>query len=78
MPDMASDPRPDPTSDLHWSEFKGPIHEIFAYNAEQHPDRPCVVETASSTSSERVRPKFTDGLCDKQLNFFVGLHIQAH
>ncbi|TKX25681.1 putative L-2-aminoadipate reductase large subunit [Elsinoe australis] len=51
---MASDPRPDPTSDLHWSEFKGPIHEIFAYNAEQHPDRPCVVETASSTSTERV------------------------
>ncbi|KAF2153299.1 large subunit of alpha-aminoadipate reductase [Myriangium duriaei CBS 260.36] len=51
---MASDPRPDPTSDLHWGDFKGPIHEIFAANAQRHPDRPCVVETASSTSKERV------------------------
>ncbi|KAG8626485.1 hypothetical protein KVT40_005430 [Elsinoe batatas] len=51
---MATDPRPDPTSDLHWSDFKGPIHEIFAGNAEKHPDRPCVVETASSTTPKRT------------------------
>lgn len=47
---------PNPTADLHWSDFKGPIHEIFAANAKKHPDRPCVVETASSTTPER---KFT-------------------
>ncbi|GAM84142.1 hypothetical protein ANO11243_021350 [Dothideomycetidae sp. 11243] len=51
---MSLDSRPDPTSDLHWGDFKGPIHEIFAANAERHPDRPCVIETASSTSKERV------------------------
>jgi L-aminoadipate-semialdehyde dehydrogenase len=47
---------PDPTADLHWSDFKGPIHEIFAGNARRHPDRPCVVETATSKDPER---KFT-------------------
>jgi L-aminoadipate-semialdehyde dehydrogenase len=47
---------PNPTADLHWSDFKGPIHEIFAGNARQHPDRACVVETATSKTPER---KFT-------------------
>ena len=36
---------PDPTSDLHWEKFGGPIHEIFARNAKNHPERPCVIET---------------------------------
>lgn len=44
---------PDPTSDLHWSDFRGAIHDIFAANAEAHPDRLCVVETASETSPRR-------------------------
>jgi L-aminoadipate-semialdehyde dehydrogenase len=47
---------PDPTSDLQWSDFKGPIHDIFAANARKHPGRPCVVETATSKTPER---KFT-------------------
>ncbi|KAK5159702.1 large subunit of alpha-aminoadipate reductase [Oleoguttula sp. CCFEE 6159] len=37
---------PDPTADLHWSDYKGAIHEIFAANAQKHPDRPCVIETS--------------------------------
>jgi L-aminoadipate-semialdehyde dehydrogenase len=45
---------PDPTADLHWSDFKGPIHHIFAGNARKHPDRPCVVETATSKDPERA------------------------
>ncbi|CAK4031889.1 L-aminoadipate-semialdehyde dehydrogenase large subunit [Lecanosticta acicola] len=49
----ADDVRPDPTSDLHWSDYRGAIHEIFAENAQKHPDRSCVVETASSTSPRR-------------------------
>ena len=44
---------PDPTADLHWSNFRGAIHDIFAANAEKHPDRLCVVETKSSTSPRR-------------------------
>ncbi|PSN68824.1 large subunit of L-aminoadipate-semialdehyde dehydrogenase [Corynespora cassiicola Philippines] len=44
---------PDPTADLKWSDFKGPIHEIFAANARKHPDRACVVETATSKNRER-------------------------
>ncbi|KAF2017345.1 large subunit of L-aminoadipate-semialdehyde dehydrogenase [Aaosphaeria arxii CBS 175.79] len=53
---MSSSPNsnlPDPTADLSWSDFKGPIHEIFAANARRHPDRPCVVETATTKAAER-------------------------
>ncbi|CBF81555.1 hypothetical protein AN5610.2 [Aspergillus nidulans FGSC A4] len=44
---------PDPTADLHWSKFRGAIHDIFAENAEKHPEKLCVVETKSATSSHR-------------------------
>jgi hypothetical protein len=33
----------DPTSDLHWDDFKGPIHEFFDRNVQAHPDRVCVI-----------------------------------
>ncbi|KAF2090188.1 large subunit of L-aminoadipate-semialdehyde dehydrogenase [Saccharata proteae CBS 121410] len=45
---------PDPTADLHWSDYRGAIHEIFSANAERHPERPCVVETESSSTPERA------------------------
>ncbi|KAF2143218.1 uncharacterized protein K452DRAFT_247600 [Aplosporella prunicola CBS 121167] len=45
---------PDPTADLHWSNYRGAIHEIFAANAQKHPERPCVVETASASGPERA------------------------
>ena len=45
---------PDPTIDLDWSGYVGPIHEIFQKNAEKHPDRICVVETKSSEGPERT------------------------
>ncbi|KKK23028.1 hypothetical protein AOCH_005357 [Aspergillus ochraceoroseus] len=44
---------PDPTADLKWSKFRGPIHDIFAENAEKHPEKLCVVETKSATSAHR-------------------------
>ncbi|KAI9661553.1 MAG: large subunit of alpha-aminoadipate reductase [Trizodia sp. TS-e1964] len=44
---------PDPTQNLHWSDFRGAIHDIFSANAEKHPDRLCVTETASSSSPHR-------------------------
>ncbi|KAK3068606.1 large subunit of alpha-aminoadipate reductase, partial [Teratosphaeriaceae sp. CCFEE 6253] len=51
---QADDVRPDPTADLHWSDYRGAIHEIFFHNAEANPERTCVVETASSTARERT------------------------
>lgn len=45
---------PDPTQDLGWSSFRGAIHDIFAMNAEAHPERSCVVETRSGASPERA------------------------
>jgi len=42
---------PNPTADLHWSDFAGAIQDIFANNAAAHPERLCVVETAASSSS---------------------------
>ncbi|CAK7214666.1 putative NRPS-like protein biosynthetic cluster [Sporothrix bragantina] len=50
---MASPAPPDPTIDLHWGEFRGAIHDIFAANAKSFPDRECVVETKSSQTPER-------------------------
>ena len=44
---------PDPTADLHWSDFRGPIQDIFANNAVEHPDRLCVIETASNKTPQR-------------------------
>ncbi|KAL8690954.1 MAG: hypothetical protein Q9218_003711 [Villophora microphyllina] len=44
---------PDPTADLHWSDYRGAIHDIFAANAKRHPDRLCVVETQSSRTARR-------------------------
>lgn len=44
---------PDPEKDLHWDAFGGAIHDIFSANAEKHPERLCVVETASSSSPHR-------------------------
>ncbi|KAE8148773.1 hypothetical protein BDV25DRAFT_12114 [Aspergillus avenaceus] len=44
---------PDPTADLHWSKFRGAIHDIFAENAGKHPEKLCVVETKSDKSPHR-------------------------
>ena len=44
---------PDPTSDLDWGGFRGPIQETFATNAEKLPNSPCVVETESESSPRR-------------------------
>ena len=54
MTSASKDVRPDPAADLHWSDYQGAIHEIFASNAQQHPDRTCIVETASSTTARRT------------------------
>lgn len=45
---------PDPTADLHWSDYRGAIHDIFAENAKKHPERLCVVETQSSKTPRRA------------------------
>lgn len=42
-------PLPDPTKPLHWSLWRGAIPDIFAANAEKHPDRTCIVESADNT-----------------------------
>ncbi|MCJ1378412.1 large subunit of alpha-aminoadipate reductase [Xylographa soralifera] len=44
---------PDPTADLHWSDYRGAIHDLFTANALRHPNRLCVVETESSITPRR-------------------------
>ena len=44
---------PDPTVDLHWSDYRGAIHDLFTANALRHPNRLCVVETESSNTPRR-------------------------
>ena len=50
---IESDVLPDPTTDLHWSNFAGAIQDIFTQNVENHPDRPFIIETPSGTSPQR-------------------------
>ncbi|KAI1812349.1 hypothetical protein GGS20DRAFT_26378 [Poronia punctata] len=45
---------PDPTSDLHWGDYRGAIHEIFAANAKRIPEKTCVVETGSARVPQRT------------------------
>lgn len=45
---------PDPTVDLDWSGYVGSIQGHFSKNARAHPDRTCVVETATSQTPERT------------------------
>ncbi|ODM16957.1 L-aminoadipate-semialdehyde dehydrogenase large subunit [Aspergillus cristatus] len=53
MAGNSSSPLPDPAADLNWSNFNGAIHEIFARNANEHPERLCVLETKGLRSPER-------------------------
>ncbi|OAA38789.1 aminoadipate reductase enzyme [Cordyceps fumosorosea ARSEF 2679] len=65
---------PDPTCDLHWGEFRGAIHDIFADNAKRVPDRQCVIETRSSRSPERT---FTYRQINQASNQ-IAHHLIAH
>ncbi|KAI1992100.1 large subunit of alpha-aminoadipate reductase [Ophidiomyces ophidiicola] len=62
---------PDPAKDLHWSEFRGAIQDIFARNAEKHPAKLCVVETKSNHSPHR---EFTYGQIHEASNI-LGHHL---
>ncbi|KAI9804752.1 MAG: putative NRPS-like protein biosynthetic cluster [Sarcosagium campestre] len=64
---------PDPTADLHWSDYRGAIHEIFFENANRHPGRLCVVETASSAASTPHR-EFTYRQINEASNI-LGHHL---
>ncbi|KAF2433270.1 L-aminoadipate-semialdehyde dehydrogenase large subunit [Tothia fuscella] len=44
---------PDPTIDLHWDDFRGPIHHFYDANVAKHPERFAVIETASGSSPRR-------------------------
>lgn len=43
---------PEPSANLHWTNWPGPIHDIFARNAKQFPDRECVFESRDILSQD--------------------------
>ncbi|KAI8370997.1 L-aminoadipate-semialdehyde dehydrogenase [Blakeslea trispora] len=47
---LAGSPLPDPTVDLHWSEWRGAITDIFSSNASRHPERACIVESSDDST----------------------------
>lgn len=47
-------PLPDPTSDLHWSQWRGAITDIFASNARKHPERTCIVESSDASDTKTI------------------------
>ncbi|KAI9789334.1 MAG: large subunit of alpha-aminoadipate reductase [Peltula sp. TS41687] len=65
---------PDPTQGLNWSAFRGPIHEIFAANAERHPDRLCIVETTTPSAPRR---DFTYGKINAASNILAHHMLQS-
>lgn len=64
---------PDPTADLHWSDFQGAIQDRFADNASKFPNRLCVVETASRTTPQR---EFTYRQIDEASNVIAHYFLQ--
>jgi L-aminoadipate-semialdehyde dehydrogenase len=44
---------PDPISDLKWDNYQGSITDIFTKNSNLHPDRVCVLESASDVKDTR-------------------------
>ncbi|CAO3703787.1 unnamed protein product [Rhizopus stolonifer] len=47
----SNSPLPDPTSDLHWSLWRGAITDIFNDNAQKHPNKTCIVESRDDNST---------------------------
>lgn len=62
---------PDPTSDLHWGEFRGAIHDIFSANAKKHPERECVVETPDIHNKDSKKRVFTYKQIDEASNILA-------
>ncbi|KAJ1652052.1 large subunit of alpha-aminoadipate reductase [Dispira simplex] len=52
---------PDPRASLHWEEWPGAITQIFAGNAQSHPDRVCVLENVLTGSTSSTPRSFTYG-----------------
>ncbi|KAI8088262.1 L-aminoadipate-semialdehyde dehydrogenase [Thamnidium elegans] len=46
---VAGSPLPNPTADLHWSQWRGAITDIFSQNANKHPARTCIVESLDNS-----------------------------
>ena len=65
---------PDPRRDLQWSNFRGPIHNIFAANSDRYPERLCVKETATGSSPQR---EFTYGQINEASNIVAHHFIQS-
>lgn len=65
------DKLPDPTVPLHWTRFQGAIPDIFARNAQTHPDRTCIVESIVNSTAKRL---FTYGQIHEASNI-VAHHL---
>lgn len=65
---------PDPTADLDWSNFRGAIQDIFSDNADKHPERTCVIETASFLNAQEKDRHFTYRQIDQASNI-VGHYL---
>ncbi|MBW0524956.1 hypothetical protein O181_064671 [Austropuccinia psidii MF-1] len=43
---------PNPSQDLHWSHWPGPITQIFSKNALQNPNKPCIIQHIDSNLNQ--------------------------
>ncbi|KAF7731804.1 large subunit of alpha-aminoadipate reductase [Apophysomyces ossiformis] len=69
-------PLPDPTTDLHWSLWRGAISDIFAANAKKHPERPCVVESLDDGSTVTYNYRHIHQASNLVAHYLVGNGVQ--
>ncbi|WBW73667.1 aminoadipate-semialdehyde dehydrogenase [Schizosaccharomyces osmophilus] len=67
---------PDPTIDLDWSGFRGPIQDIFAHNAAKFPERECIVVTPSVTENASAT-SYTYRQIDESSNILAHHLVQS-
>ncbi|KAG0238400.1 large subunit of alpha-aminoadipate reductase [Actinomortierella wolfii] len=73
---------PNPAANLHWSNWPGAIHDIFARNAKTYPDRPCVFENRDITDAngnviQQVERIFTFGQLHEASNLVAHALVQG-
>lgn len=50
---------PDPTADLNWCDWKGAITDVFSKNAQQWPDRLCIIQNYPSERLSEPQERVT-------------------
>ncbi|KAJ3270536.1 large subunit of alpha-aminoadipate reductase [Terramyces sp. JEL0728] len=74
--DSSSELIPNPLADLNWDSYAGAITDIFAKNAQAHPDRVCVVESVDGGPAKTYSYKELNEASNILAHHFIASGIQ--